>query len=334
MHDGRTGLEMSKAIRPEHLELLRPLEVELKRAVKAQEAPAAEAAMSSIQKLLEQYGASHHRLLECRLWYFESQFDANHITTAESGFLGISKRAREGSRLFLEASFFLALCHLRQKRKSEAKQLIRKVLGGLNKIPSPDTRHLLQKRIIDRVEQESVLTSLIGVDQGPLRPEQIHDEAVQLVQKSDGELFELLARALPYGSIASLEDIRSDALLQLSAPDRKLLPAPGQAIPTAHIGKLVFAVLKRVGWKTLCAQDSPLYKLWSKRIPAVYSTAYFATSITQTFNDWKIGLPFLAAGVAAIAMKYGAQEFCELTKPDSIMDARRKKASKSDRGCL
>ncbi len=258
---------MSKAIRSEHLKLLRPLEAELKRAVKAQEAPAAEVAMKAIQQLLEPYGSSHHRLLECRLWYFESQFDANHLATAESGFQGITKRAREGSRLFLEASFFLALCHLRQKRTAEAKPLIRKVLARFNKIQSPDTRHLLQQRIIERIEQESVLTSLIGVDQGPLTPERIHQEAVKLVQKSEGELFELLARELPYGSIALLQDIRNDALLQLSVPDRKLLPAPGQAIEAPHVGKLVFAVLKRVGWKTFCAPNSPLYRLWSKKFP-------------------------------------------------------------------
>jgi hypothetical protein len=86
------------------------------------------------------------------------------------------------------------------------------------------------------------------------------------------------------------------------------------------------AVLKRVGWKTLCDQKSPIHKLWSEKVPTVYSATYFATSVTKTFQDWKIGLPFLAAGVVAVAMKYGAQEFCELTKPDSIMDARRKKA--------
>jgi hypothetical protein len=282
--------------------------------------------MTAIQKLLTPYGSNHHRLLECRLWYFESQFDANHISNAESGFQGIATRARDGTRLFLEASFFLGLCYLRQKRTPEAKKKFRIVFTKLNEIQSPETRRLLQKRIIERIEQESVLATIVGVDDGPLKPEQIHDEAVKLVRKSESELFELLARALPYGSIKLLDDVRTDALLQLPAPDRKLLPAPGQATQAPHVGKLVFAVLKRVGWKTLCDVKSPLYKLWSQKVPVVYSAAYFATSVTQTFHDWKIGLPCLAVGVTAIAMKYGAQEFCALTKPDSIMDARRKGA--------
>lgn len=316
--------KMSKAIRPEHLKQLRPLEAELKQAVKLQEPEAAEAAMKAIQTLLAPYGSNHHRLLECRLWYFESQFDANHIFNAEAGFQGIATRAGAGTRLSLEALFFLGLCYLRQKRIPDAKTKFRKVFAKLNEITSSETRHLLQKRIIERIEQESVLTTLIDADDGPLKPQQIHDEAVKLVQKSEGELFELLAGALPYGSIKLLDDIRTDAILQLSTPDRKLLPAPGQANQAPHVGKLVFAVLKRVGWKTFCDGKSPIYKLWSQKMPAVYSATYFATSITETFHNWKIGLPCLAAGVTAIAMKYGAQEFCELTKPDSIMDARRK----------
>ena len=47
---------MSKIIRPEHLKLLRPLEAELKQAVKLQEPQAAEAAMKAIQTLLTPYG--------------------------------------------------------------------------------------------------------------------------------------------------------------------------------------------------------------------------------------------------------------------------------------
>lgn len=112
---------MSKALRPEHLKQLRPLETELKQAVKLQEPQTAEAAMKAIQVLLTPYGSTHHRLLECRLWYFESQFDANYLSNAESGFQGIATRARDGTRLSLEALFFLGLCYLRQKRTPEAK---------------------------------------------------------------------------------------------------------------------------------------------------------------------------------------------------------------------
>jgi len=219
-------------------------------------------------------------------------------------------------------------CFLRQKRVSEAKPLFRTVFRKWNQISSPGTRNLLQKRIIERIEEESVLTSLIGFNEGPLKPDRIHEEAIKLIQMPEGELLELLARALPYEFITLLNDVRTDAYLQFSTPDRTLLPAPGQATGAPHVGKLVLAVLKRVGWKTLCDRKSPLYKLWSEKVSTVYSAAYFATSIAQTCQDWKIGVQLLAAGVTAIAMKYGAQEFCELTRPDSTMDSRRKKEPK------
>jgi len=49
---------MSKAIQPEHLKQLRPLQAQLKQAVKLQEPQAAESAMKAIQKLLTPYGRS------------------------------------------------------------------------------------------------------------------------------------------------------------------------------------------------------------------------------------------------------------------------------------
>src|SRR4051812_44161865 len=107
-------------IRPEHLKRLRPLEAKLKAAVRAGSVSNATALMHEIQDLLSPYG-HHSRLLECRLWYFESVLNANQVSIAESGFQGINKRANKGSRLYLESSFFVAVCLLRQKKVREAK---------------------------------------------------------------------------------------------------------------------------------------------------------------------------------------------------------------------
>lgn len=322
---------MRKRISAEHLEQLRPVEDALKEAVLRQDSAAATTAMQTIQTILSPYGPKHYRILECRLWYFESVFDANDIATAESGFSGIAQRASPESALFIEASFFLALCLLRQKRIPEAKARLRLVFERLNTITSAETRQLRQKRFVERIEQEAVLTALIGTDAGVLRPDQIHQEAIKLVQMPEGELFDFLARALPYGTINLLSDVRTDTLLLLPPADRKLLPPPGHASQAPHVGKLVMAVLKRIGWKTFCDEESPLYKLWSKKITTVFSPAYFATWITATFVNWKIGVAPLAAGVVAIAMRYGAEEFCRITKPNSIMEARGPKGRKKNK---
>jgi hypothetical protein len=259
------------------------------------------------------------------LWYFETLLDTNQTANAEAGFYGIRNKANKQTRLYLEASFFLAICYLRQKRIREAKPLLRGVLAGLNKEQTAPTRQFLQKRIIERIEEESILVELIGTGCGELKEKQIQDLTVELVKLTEDEVLDLLGRNIPYEAFKLLQDMRADAILQLSVPDRKLLPAPGFATGERAVGKRAFAVLKRIGWKTLCDSKSPLYVLWAKNVKEVYSTSYFSAAIVQAFNNWRIGIPFLAAGVSAIAMRYAAEEFCLSTKPDSIMEIRRKK---------
>ncbi len=321
---------MASPIRPDDLKKLRPLGKFLKQSVRRGDNASAGKAMTAIQVLLKSYG-HHHRLLECKLWYYEGLLDASQSLTAESGFSGIRQLAAKNSRLHAEASFFLAICFLRQKRLDEAKVLFRRVISEVNKLQSPDTRRLLQKRILQRIEEESVLAGLIGLDDGVMNPDMIQKEAVILLQKPQDEIMELMGRYVPPSAYALLQNVRNDVFLQLPVPDQKLLPAPGQANQALHVGKRAFAVLHRIGWSTFCDPQSALFKLWSKKTTEVYTAPYFATAIIGTFTNWKIGLPMLAAGVVAIAMKYGAQEFCALTRPDSIMETRRKGEGRTSR---
>lgn len=287
--------------------------------------------MNKIKALLKPYG-DHHRLLECKLWYFETLLDANQPIIAESGFGGILQKAGKDTRLYVEASFFLGICLLRQKKIAKAKALLRRVLKELNKIQSPDTRQFLQQRIIERIEEEAVLTELlIGAEEGLLKPDSIHSESIKIVQQPEHEIYELLGRSIPYRAFQLLREVRQDAILQLTIPDRKLLPAPGHASQAHYVGKRAFTVLKRVGWKTFCDPTSALFKLWSQRSPKVFNEGYFASAAAATFQNWRIGIPILAAGVAAIVMKHGAEEFCTWTRPESIMEARRSKTSKAKR---
>lgn len=148
--------------------------------------------------MLTDYGVRHPRMLECRLWYFESVLDSNHAAVAESGFVSISQKAAAGSRLRIEARFLLAVALLRQRKIAEAKAHFRSVLKDLNKISSANTRRLLQRRIFERFEEEAILTELIGVDEKPMIAEEIHNAAILLVKsKNEDELYEYLASALP-----------------------------------------------------------------------------------------------------------------------------------------
>ena len=39
-------------------------------------------------------------------------------------------------------------------------------------------------------------------------------------------------------------------------------------------------------------------------------------------GDFRIGIPMLGSGLAALAMKYSVEEFCELAKPKGLMIGR------------
>jgi hypothetical protein len=304
---------------------LRPLEEKLKKAVAEQEAEAAIEAATRIQALFGTDRA-HHRLLRAKLWAYEACVDANRLSYAESGLIGVRKLSNSNTRLYLEASGLLAVTQLRQKKVTDAKKLIREVIENINNITSDRTRHQFQRRFIERIEEECIFAELIGSGDGPLDPKEVEAKAIFLLQRNtDDEIYKLIGNSVPMPSVALLSDVRNYSILQLPAPDRKLLPAPEKAQEPKSIGRTTFALLRRIAWKTFCKSDSPIYKLWSKNIPKVFNDGYFAAAVVATMNDFRIGVPILGSGLAALAMKYTAQEFCELAKPKGLMIGRNEK---------
>lgn len=304
---------------------LRPLEEKLRKAVAEQEAETAIEAATCIQAL---FGAdrSHHRLLRAKLWAYEACVDANRLTYAESGLIGIRKRSNSNTRLYLEASGLLAVTQLRQKKISDAKKLIKEIIDNINNITSDRTRHQFQRRFIERVEEECIFAELIGSGDSPLDVKEIEAKAIFLLQRNtDDEIYKLIGSSVPMPSVTLLSDVRNYSILQLPAPDRKLLPAPKKAQEPENIGRITFALLRRIAWKTFCKPDSSIYKLWSKKIPKVFNDGYFAAAVVATMNDFRIGVPILGSGLAALAMKYTAEEFCELAKPKGLMIGRSEK---------
>jgi hypothetical protein len=307
------------------LEKLRPLEAKLKEAVQQAECETAIELATQIQTLFPEDRA-HHRLLRAKLWAFEACIDTNRLRYAESGLIGIRKLSGSNTRLYLEASSLLAVCLLRQKKSSEAKKLIREVIAKINNITSDRTRHQFQKRLVERVEEECVLAELIGAGDEKLDPEEVEAKAIFLIQRnSEDEIFKLIGNSVPVASVQLLKDIRTYSINQLPPPDRKLLPSPEKAADPKHIGRTTFAVLRRIAWKTFCKPSSPIYKLWSNRVPKIFNEGYFSAAVVTTMGDFRIGIPMIASGLAALIMKYSAEEFCELAKPKGLMIDRNEK---------
>jgi hypothetical protein len=299
---------------------LKPLEIELKNAVRSGDTDKAIEIATKIQGLFPNEWRTHHRLLRAKLWAFESCLDANRISYAQRGFIGIRKLSASNTRLYLEASSLLAVCHLRSKDTSSAKFLIKEVIEKINNIGSETTKHQFQKRLIERIEEECILTELIGTNDVPMNVDEIEAKAILLIQRnSDIEIFKLIGNSVPTASIDLLRDVRTYSLNQLPAPDRKLLPSPEKAEEPKKIGKTTFAIIKRIAWKTICNPDSTIYKLWKKRIPKVFNEGYFSAAVVATMGDFKIGIPLLASGISALVMKYTAEEFCDISKPKGLM---------------
>ena len=316
----------SRALSDAQLLALRPLETQLRNAVRTGAPERAIEIASQIQALFPMNNRSHHRLLRAKLWAFEACLDANRVVYAEVGFIGVQKLSSPGTRLYLEASSLLVVCYLRQKQTDKAKKLIVEVIRNVNNIQSDTTRRQFQKRLIARIEEECILAELIGAGHEVLNAQDIEAKAIFLLQRSsDDEIFKLVGSSIPMASIALLSDVRAYSLKQLPAPDRLALPSPEKAEEPRQIGKTTFAVLRRVAWKTFCAPNSSIYKLWSKKVPKVFNEGYFSAAVISTLGDFRIGLPILASGLAALIMRYSAEEFCELAKPKGLMIGRDEK---------
>lgn len=299
---------------------IRPLEIELKHAVRSGDTDKAIELATKIQGIFPNEWRKHHRLLRAKLWAFESCLDANRISYAQRGFIGIRKLSASNTRLYLEASSLLAVCHLRSKDTSAAKSLIKEVIEKINNISSERTRHQFQKRLIERIEEECILTELIGTNDSNMDVEEIQAKAILLIQRNtDNEIFKLIGNSVPTASIDLLRDVRTYSLNQLPAPDRKLLPSPEKSEEPRKIGKTTFAIIKRIAWKIFCNPDSTIYKLWKNRVPKIFNEGYFSAAVVTTMGDFRIGIPLLASGISALIMKYTAEEFCELSKPKGLM---------------
>ncbi len=301
------------------LTALRPLEANLRKAVAQAEPEAAIEIATKIQALFP-YDRSHHRLLRAKLWAFEACVDANRLTYAETGLIGVRRLAGSSTRLYLEASALLAVSQLRQKKITDAKKVIREVISNINNITSDRTRHQFQKRFIERVEEECILAELIGTGDCAFDPAEVEAKAIFLLQQSSyDEILKLIGISVPATGLLLLKDVRTYSLQQLPTPDRKLLPSPEKAEEPKNIGRTTFALLRRIAWKTFCKPSSPIYKLWSNHIPKVFNEGYFSAAVISVLGDFRIGIPLIASGLAALAMKYSAEEFCELAKPRGLM---------------
>ncbi|HBK3302204.1 hypothetical protein I5679_17245 [Citrobacter koseri] len=150
--------------------------------------------------------------------------------------------------------------------------------------------------------------------------DKVNDETINMVMSQNEEqILERIGSSVPQHSINLLEQVQVAYTLRLPAPDRKLLPKQLSKDKKVELGKRTNTALKRVAWRALCSPESDIYKAWTQGLSVVYDKKYIAGAIVSSFNSFSISITMLAASIAALAIKFGAEVFCETFSPKSLM---------------
>lgn len=306
----------------EDIARLAQLEPTLRNCVRRGDCELAEATATKIIRILQPLGQTA-RILQSKNWLYECALEAGHVEHAISGFISVRKRASRGTRIHIEATALLGICYIRKKQFPEAKTFIKEAIDSHKRIPSVKRRQQFHRRLLERVEQECILSGLTGLSADKLDVSSVHEHAVVLLRtKSDDEIEEIIGRALPGESILALRDIRQFAILQMPTSEQKLLMPAKDVEKPREIGKKAKTALKRVAWRSLCSPTSDIYKIWSSALSVAYDKKVIATAIVAALGSWNIGSAALAAALSAITMKFTAEWFCEAYAPDSLMISR------------
>lgn len=299
--------------------VLSKLEPQLRACVKSANLGKAKAITTEIQNLLRPTG-HETRILQAKNWLFETALEANSITFAKLGFEGVIKKSNQNTRLHLEALSLLAICYIRESNFDRSRELIAKAIDSISNIKSETRREQFHRRLIERLEEESILVGLIDKNAKPLEIDAVDKKVIYLVTtKSESEIYTEIGTSIPEKSINLLKAVRNYYELRLPAPDTKLLPAPIEENNKEQLGKRANSALRRVAWRAICNRESEIYKAWNQGLSVVYDKKYITGAIIASFNSVSISASMLAASAAALAIKFGAEVFCETFEPNSMM---------------
>lgn len=302
------------------------LEPQLKSCVKSADLDRAKKVTAKIQNLLRPTG-HETRILQAKNWLYETAMEANSLTFAKMGFEGTIQKSNKNTRLHLEAISLLAICYLREANLEKSRDLIVRAVESITNIKSEDRRKQFHNRLIERLEEESILVGLKDDSSSRLVLDDVDQQAVKLVMtKSENQIYLEMGQAVPQRSIDLLSSVRDMYTLRLPAPDRKLLPPPITEDNKEELGKRASSALKRVAWRAVCSPNSEIYKAWNQGLSVVYDKKYIAGAIVASFNSVSISAVMIAASAAALAIKFGAEVFCETFAPNSIMIDRKEKS--------
>lgn len=267
------------------------------------------------------------RLMQAKNWLFEAAMEAGKISSvAIPGFVGVRKKTTPRTRVYLEATALLAVCHLRLDQPENAEPFIAESIQRLDaNIQSPKRRAQFRRRMIDRFEAEWVLATLrVAKPFEAMDPGQVETEAGRLVATiGEDELMEALGRSVPVELVERIFRVYDFARSQVPSAEQKYLPSPKDRRKQKEVGRTVFDAAKQVVWRSLCDPKNDVYKLWFESgVQAVVNKKVVGGAVVAALGGLTIGWFALAAALTAMIFKVGLDVFCEVSKPQGLMIAR------------
>lgn len=299
------------------------LEPMLRETADARDFEKAKEVTARIQSVLRPTG-HETRLMQAKNRLFEVAMESGNLTTAISGFIGVRNKVDRRTRLYLEATSLLAICFLRKKDLNSARPYMIEALKCEKNISSENKRSEFKVALAKRFDNEALLASMVVETQEHLDIDKIQEDAGRLISsKHEDEILELLGSNVPEGAFHFVKNVHKESQGLLTYEERKRLPTPAAFKERKKLGKGVWHAFQTVIWRSLCDKESEVYKMWfTNGMQAVLDKKYIATSIVSALAGLKIGIYAVAVYITALLIKIGIETFCNVYKPENIMDLR------------
>ncbi|OEG74041.1 hypothetical protein BEL05_20405 [Shewanella colwelliana] len=279
---------------------------------------------AQIQGLLRPTG-HETRLMQSKNWLYETAMEVGKIDYAIRGFIGVRQKASTSTRLYLEATSLLAICHLRKSDLEKARPFMVEALKCEKNIKSESRRSDFKISLAKRFDEEALLSSIATNVCEDLNVDKIQEDAAKLIQtKHEDEILELLGSNVPEGALDFIERVNAESKNLLTYEEKLMLPSPATFKQKKKLGKGVLAAFQTVIWQSLCDKNSDVYKIWfTNGLQAVLDKKYLTTAIVGALSGLKIGIYAIAVYLTSLLIKMGIETFCNVYQPNNLMALRK-----------
>lgn len=319
---------IKKKVAEDRMKILLP---QYEKAIKAQDLATGKKLITDIQSLLKTLSKTI-KLVELRNALFEVAMEQGEYSYAIEGFTINRSMVNRNTKLHLEATVLLAVCYIRNEQFIEAQPIISEALKNEKVIKDKQLREKFHIDMINRFNEESVLMSLM-TKKRRLEEDinEITNQVLLIEQTRDTEdIFQNIGKVVPLTTKNILFTVDQFSKNQLSYTEQKKLPSPEEVVKDEAAGRTVFSCFKRVLYRSLCDPESDVYKAWyTNGIGSLHDKKVVIGIVAAGLANIGVAKLVLIASVAALAIRFGLDIYCEKFKPAGVMEQRHKKVRRT-----